>query len=270
MVRASNIVLGIFNGILLIIGLAAICTGLYFFVGSNSQCEKGVENELLIMGAALVLVSLLGLIGSCYGINFFLIFYLIVMFLLILGLICFTFFTIFVTNEAVGKAASRTKIMNFNSWIRDHFVNDRNWHQIRDCLVDAKVCKSLGADVDPHVSDFYKKNLSPIQSGCCKPPNECGFEHQNATFWLKPKAGAVKNRDCTTWNNQQTTLCYNCESCKDGVVDNIRHKWQVLAIANACITVLLIILYSIGCCAKRNNSAENSYGKYRGGYRSYP
>ncbi|XP_050236455.1 tetraspanin-8-like [Mercurialis annua] len=270
MTRASNIVLGVFNAIILILGLVAIAMGLYFFLGSNSQCEKGIQNEMLIIGAALFIVALIGLIGSCFGINFFLILYLVVMFLLILGLICFTIFTIFVTNEAAGRAASRTKIMNFNTWIRDRFVNGKNWNPIRTCLIDANVCKSLGnVGVDPNVSNFYKKHLSPIQSGCCKPPIECGFEHENATFWVKPKEGSgVRNSDCRTWSNEQKSLCYNCESCKSGVVDNVRNKWKIMAIANAIFTVILILLYSVGCCARKTSSSSASYTKYTG-YRSY-
>ncbi|KAJ9174111.1 hypothetical protein P3X46_017174 [Hevea brasiliensis] len=270
MVRVSNIVLGIFNVIILIMGLAAIGTGFFFYLGSNSKCEKGVENQLMIMGAALFVVSLLGLIGSCYRINFLLILYLVVMFLLILGFMAFTIFAITVTNETSAKMLSHTKIMNFRTWIRDHFVNDKNWNQIRNCLIDARVCKTLGNDVEQDVARFYKKNLSPIQSGCCKPPTECGFTYKNATFWIKPMAGpAVANSDCTTWSNEQKTLCYNCESCKAGMVDNIRHKWKQLAIFNVCITIILIVFYSIGCCARKNNSTKKVHGKFKG-YRAYP
>lgn len=163
MVRVSNIVLGIFNVIILIIGLGAIGIGFFFYLGSNSECEKGMENQLMIMGGALFVVSLLGLIGSCYGINFLLMLYLVVMFFLIVAFMVFTIFAITVTNEASGKVMSRTKIMNFRTWIEDYFVTEQNWNQIKTCLIDAKVCISLGADVENDVAQFYKKNLSPIQ-----------------------------------------------------------------------------------------------------------
>lgn len=163
MVRVSNIVLGIFNVIILIIGLGAIGIGFFFYLGSNSECEKGMENQLMIMGGALFVVSLLGLIGSCYGINFLLMLYLVVMFFLIVAFMVFTIFAITVTNEASGKVMSRTKIMNFRTWIEDYFVTEQNWNQIKTCLIDAKVCISLGADDENDVAQFYKKNLSPIQ-----------------------------------------------------------------------------------------------------------
>ncbi|KDP20057.1 hypothetical protein JCGZ_05826 [Jatropha curcas] len=271
MVRVGNVLLGFLNGIILIAGLAAIGTGLYFVLAGNSQCVRGVHNQLMITGAALVVVSLLGIIGSCYRINFFLIIYLVVMFLLIVALLIFTIFSFLVSHATSGDVVSRLKVINFRTWIRDHFVNDKNWEHIRNCLIDAKICNSLGDsnDMDKDVKDFFKKNLSPMQSGCCKPPSECGFEYKNATYWVMPKAGpAVNNSECKTWSNQQDTLCYNCESCKDGIVKNIKHKWKQLAILNCCIVVVLIILYCLGCCVRRTNSYR-SYPKLRG-YRPYP
>lgn len=109
-----------------------------------------------------------------------------------------------------------------------------------------------------------------IQLGCCKPPAECGFIYRNVTVWIKPKAGAaVKNVDCKRWSNELNTLCYNCDTCKAGMVSNIKYKWKQLAIVNACITVILVVLYSIGCCARRNNSSNKVYGKFKG-YKPYP
>lgn len=103
-----------------------------------------------------------------------------------------------------------------------------------------------------------------LQSGCCKPPTYCGFEFQNATYWVMPKKGpAVSDSDCETWSNDQKELCYSCKSCKAGLLANIKTQWRTLAIVNACIFVVLVFIYSVGCCAFRNNRRDKY--KYRRG-----
>lgn len=109
-------------------------------------------------------------------------------------------------------------------------------------------------------------HLSPIscmQSGCCKPPAYCGFQSKNATYWIAPKTGpAVSDQDCKIWSNVQKELCFDCESCKIAVLDNIKKDWRIIAIINSIILVIVIIVYSIGCCALRSNSYRG-YSKYR-------
>lgn len=95
------------------------------------------------------------------------------------------------------------------------------------------------------------------QSGCCKPPSDCNFTFRNATFWIPPAknetAFATNNGDCVAWSNVQTELCFNCNACKAGVLANIREKWRHLLVFNICLLILLITVYSCGCCARRNN-----------------
>lgn len=105
-----------------------------------------------------------------------------------------------------------------------------------------------------------------LQSGCCKPPVECGFEFKNSTNWTVPKSGpAVPDSDCNTWSNQQNELCFNCNSCKAGFLGNIKQQWKNLLIFNICLIVFVIIVYSTGCCASRNNRISRKYNRY-GGY----
>lgn len=103
-----------------------------------------------------------------------------------------------------------------------------------------------------------------IQSGCCKPPAYCGLEFHNATYWTTPKRGpAVADPDCKTWSNGQEKLCFDCYSCKKAVLDNIRREWRLLALINIGIIVFVILVYSVGCCALRNN--RHPYHKQHSG-----
>ncbi|KAH9296877.1 hypothetical protein KI387_028559 [Taxus chinensis] len=68
---------------------------------------------------------------------------------------------------------------------------------LRSCIQDAKVCKSLSDDsVNEIAEDFYRKNLSPIQSGCCKPPTSCDFVYVSATNWTSIAINST-DTDCS-------------------------------------------------------------------------
>ncbi|KAJ8752331.1 hypothetical protein K2173_003967 [Erythroxylum novogranatense] len=245
MVRATNTLLAVFNCVTLVLALTALGLGFYSFLGGNIACGKTVQNPLMVAGAALSMLSLLGLIGSLCRVNFFLILYVTVVFLLILGLIVFTIFTIFVTNEKVGEVIEKTRITNyFEVWLRNHVTSGKIWNDIKSCLAYSKVCTD---------GDIYKLDLSSIQLGCCKPPSSCGFQLKNATVWVPPNSSFLKkDGDCSKWSNQLEKLCYNCESCKDGFVGSIKNLWRALAILNVSATLIAVVVYTIGRCAMRN------------------
>ena len=96
-----------------------------------------------------------------------------------------------------------------------------------------------------------------FQSGCCKPPMECNFTYVRPTTWTKPDSFSSTNLDCTTWSNDANALCYSCQSCKAGFLESLKADWKKVAVVNIVFLIFLIIVYSIGCCAFRNNRAEN-------------
>ncbi|CAN6182354.1 unnamed protein product [Urochloa humidicola] len=111
-----------------------------------------------------------------------------------------------------------------------------------------------------------RSDLSPIESGCCKPPTSCGYTYVNGTDWTKTPTSST-DPDCQTWDSAGSPLCYNCQSCKAGVVATVKRDWKRAAIVNVVFLVLLIIVYSVGCCAFRNNRRDNAYhGGWKGGY----
>lgn len=120
---------------------------------------------------------------------------------------------------------------------------------------------------------FHKFNLPSnvfvdLQSGCCKPSNDCNFIYVSPTVWNK-NSTVSSNPDCSTWNNDPTVLCFSCESCKAGLLDNLKSNWKKVAVLNVIFLVFLIIVYSVGCCAFRNNRKDGAYWSRQQRLRDY-
>ncbi|XP_021855318.1 tetraspanin-8 [Spinacia oleracea] len=271
MAKLSNILITALNILTTIISLIAIAIFIYlhFFInGSPTHCQQMVEWPILIVGLILLTISLLGMIGSWCRITSLLWIYIVAVVGIMIGWCIFSVFVFMVTNKGAGKAVSGVgfeeyRVGDFNHWLQKHVVNGNNWVQIRSCLVDTKICGSLDRVYTNDGADFLKNNLSPIQSSCCKPPTSCGFTPKNATNWEVPKSGpASSDTDCSTWNNEQNKLCYDCKSCKAGVLANLRMEWRHFLIFNLIVILILFVIYMIGCCAVRNNYTPSSIHKY--------
>ncbi|XP_072980324.1 tetraspanin-8-like [Typha angustifolia] len=269
-VRLSNNLVGVLNFLTFLLSIPILGGGIWLATRGSTDCEKFLQGPVIALGVFLMIVSLAGLVGACCRVTWLLWVYLLVMFLLIVLLFCFTIFAFVVTNKGAGEAVSgrgykEYRLGDYSNWLQKRVDSNKNWAKIRSCLMDSKVCKSLG-EKNQTFAQFYQDNLSPIQSGCCKPPTECGFTYQNATSWIKTTANST-NLDCNTWNNDQSTLCYDCQSCKAGVLANIKKDWKKVAIVNIIFLIFLIIVYSVGCCAFRNNRRDNDYHSgWKGGY----
>ncbi|KAL5219879.1 hypothetical protein ABZP36_024592 [Zizania latifolia] len=261
--RCSNAVFAAFNVVTLLLGAAVLAAGIYYGAphrgGGVTECERFLRVPALVLGGAIMAASLAGLAGACCRASALLWLYLLLTGLLILAAVCFAVFSLVVTNAGAGRTVSGTgfkeyRLGDYSTWLRRRVEDGGHWARIRSCLADANVCRSLQSNRT--FDDFVNSNLSPVQSGCCKPPTACNFTYQNATYWSKPAAGSSGNYsdpDCDTWSNDQSELCYGCQSCKAGVLANLRSSWKKIAFINAAFVALLVVVFSIGCCALRNN-----------------
>lgn len=268
MVRFSNNLVGILNFLTFLLSIPILAGGIWLSRQGSTECERFLDKPVIALGVFLMVVSLAGLIGACCRVTWLLWVYLLVMFLLIVLLFCFTIFAFVVTNKGAGEAISQRgykeyRLGDYSDWLQKRVNSDKNWNKIRSCLQDSKVCKSLIDDgVDTPDEVFYKSHLSAIQSGCCKPSNDCNFTYVTPTNWTSTPTSAASNADCGKWDNNPDVLCFNCQSCKAGLLDNIKSDWKRVAVINIIFLVFLVIVYSIGCCAFRNNREDNSWKRY--------
>uniref|UniRef100_A0A9I9CYQ5 Tetraspanin-8-like n=1 Tax=Cucumis melo TaxID=3656 RepID=A0A9I9CYQ5_CUCME len=150
------------------------------------------------------------------------------MFLLILLLFVFTIFAFAVTNKGVGKVLSNRgckeyRLSDYSNWLQNHVRNNKDWNRIKSCLVDDKVCAEFNQKfASETIEQFYQEDLSSIQSVCCKLTDECNFTYKAPTQWEKPaNVSSFSNPDCGLCDNRPEKLCFDCESCKGGVLDNL-------------------------------------------------
>ncbi|XP_057843300.1 tetraspanin-8 [Cryptomeria japonica] len=270
MVRFSNNLIGILNILTLLLSIPIIGGGIWLSNRGSTDCEKFLQKPVIALGFFILLVSIAGLVGACCKNSLLLWIYLAVMFILIVLLFCFTIFAFVVTNKGVGQVVGNRgykeyKLGDYSHWLQKRVNKASNWKKIRSCVYDAKICQNLGKD-DAGIleNDFYNKHLTPIQSGCCKPPSVCNFAFVNATVWNGNPNGTTDS-DCYSWSNNQDQLCYDCKSCKAGVLANLKNDWRKIAILNIIMLIFLIIVYTVGCCAFRNNRTDNGVFGYKAG-----
>ncbi|XP_002970024.2 tetraspanin-8 isoform X1 [Selaginella moellendorffii] len=249
----SNYLTGILNFAAMILSLAVIGAGIWLAHRHETVCVKFLQFPVIALGLFILLVSLAGFIGSCFRIAWLLWIYLLVMLLLILALLAFTAFAFVVTSRGgarhslAGLGYEEYRLTDYSPWLQDRVKNPGNWAKIKSCLIAARVCVGL--------EEATFTNYSPLQSGCCRPPAACGFA--NATSWADPQ-NPNSDPDCSRWN--QEDLCLDCDSCKAGVLENIKRDWRKVAFVSAVMFFFLVIVYSVGCCAFRNARKKEVLG----------
>ncbi|XP_043695883.1 protein TORNADO 2-like [Telopea speciosissima] len=264
-IAASNLV-----GVLLSIPI--IGAGIWLASESENACVKILQWPVIILGIAILVVALAGLVGAFWRIPWLLIFYLIAMLILIILLACLVVFIYKVTTKGSGhpvpsRAYLEYHLDDYSVWLRRRVQSSYKWDRIRNCLSSTAMCSELNQTYHS-AQDFFNASISPLQSGCCKPPTQCGYTYVNPTYWISP-INTAADIDCLKWSNDKTQLCYACNSCKAGLLANLKKEWRRVDNVILVITLIaLICVYLVGCCALfiRNTKTEELFRRYRQGY----
>lgn len=257
MYRFSNTLIGYLNLLALLASIPLIGGGLWL-ARSSATCESSLQTPLMVLGFVILLVSLAGFVGACFNVAWALWLYLFVMFILIVLLLGVTAFGFAVTGGGGGSAIPgrvyrEYKLGDYSEWFRRRITEEQYWRAAESCVVGSGACAKI-AGWTP--LDYLQRDLTPIQSGCCKPPTSCTY--------ASGAAMVAQEEDCYRWNNAPEVLCYGCDSCKAGVLEQVRMDWHKLSVLNVVILVFLIAIYAIGCCAFRNarrNLSDYPYGQ---------
>ncbi|XVF04981.1 hypothetical protein REPUB_Repub05bG0130600 [Reevesia pubescens] len=260
--RSSNHLIGLVNFLTFLLSIVILGGGIWLSSrANNTDCLKFLQWPLIVIGALIMLVSIAGFAGSCYRNTLLMRVYLFFMFFIIVALIGFIIFAYSVTDKGKGRPVmnrgySEYYLQDYSGWLKDRVMDKNYWAKISSCIRDSKVCSKLGRNFNgvPETYElFSRRKLSPVESGCCKPPTVCGFNYGNETVWIQGEGLSGTDLDCSRWNNDQQQLCYQCDSCKAGVLGSLKKSWRKVSLINIVVLVLLVIFYVISCAAFRKD-----------------
>ncbi|WOL01926.1 tetraspanin-3-like [Canna indica] len=266
MFRGSNTLIGVVNFVTFLVSIPILGGGIWLGVRANStDCLRFLQWPIIIIGLAIMVISIIGFAGACYSLAWLLRVYLFVMFVVVVALLCFIVFAYAVTDRGhgqvvVGRAFLEYQLSDYSGWLKNRVSDPGYWAKISSCLRESRVCPKMARYVRSTTTGlrmaeppefFYQRHLSPIESGCCKPPTSCGYTYMNETYWMQTTT-TVNDMDCIRWNNDQQTLCYRCDSCKAGVLASTRRSWRKVSVINIVVLVILVIVYVVSCAAFRN------------------
>ncbi|CAL5048367.1 unnamed protein product [Urochloa decumbens] len=268
----SNNITACITFLVLLCTVPIAATGVW--LASAHGCSRLIVAQwpVAILGALLFLVALAGFLGAYRNRRGLLACYLFAMAALVTLLLALIVFAFAVAHDdgaypVLGRAYDDYRLEGYSPWLRRYVAGDpERWEGIRACVAGSGTCRKLAMDSSFIVPEqFYMTRLSPIQSGCCKPPTVCGFAYAGPTTWSAPAANPAADADCAAWSNDPAQLCYGCDSCKAGVLGALREQWRKANVALLVAAVALIFVYVIGCCAFRNAQTEDMFRRYKWG-----
>ncbi|KAH0865970.1 hypothetical protein HID58_083181 [Brassica napus] len=244
MALANNLT-AILNLLALLCSIPITASGIWLASKPDNECVNLLRWPVVVLGVLILLVSACGFIGAYQYKETLLAVYLCCMAILIGLLLVVLIFAFVVTRpdgsyQVPGRGYKEYRLEGFSNWLRENVVESKNWGKIRACLADTN-------------------------SGCCKPPTACGYNFVNPTLWQNPTNMAA-DADCYLWKNDQSQLCYNCNSCKAGLLGNLRKDWRKANLILIITVVVLICVYVIACSAFRNAQTEDLFRKYKQGW----
>ncbi|CAN0901360.1 TET2 [Linum grandiflorum] len=266
----SNNLTAVLNFIAFLCSIPIIASGIWLASQPDNECIHFIRWPIVLLGALILVVSLTGFVGAYWYKETLLAFYLCCMAILITLLLILIVFAFVVTRPdgsydvVPGRGYKEYRIQGFSSWLRNHVVNSKNWGAIRACLAETDVCTKLSRNYIS-AEQFFAGHISPLQSGCCKPPTVCGYTYVNPTLWVNP-ANPAAEPDCAMWSNDQTQVCFNCNSCKAGLLGNLRKEWRKVNTILIVAVVVLIFVYVIACSAFKNAQTEDLFRRYKQGW----
>ncbi|KAK9742468.1 hypothetical protein RND81_03G175300 [Saponaria officinalis] len=242
MARWSNNLTACINLCSLMLGLSILTVAITMHERPVSSCHKLLILPCARLGSVLAVVSLFGLLGSCCRSPFllwiYLFFYIIVIFVMIVGIVLWAVITI--KGSVRLDVGQEYRMAEFASWFKDHVFGMTDWSEIRQCMMDRDLCL-----MDSSVQHkFY--SIPQLQHSCCKLPKWCLTDKNNASI-----------PDCKTWKNEPDKMCYYCNACTGGFLQQLSQLWQKLFPGYVALFVLVMVVFVLGSRAFQQHKADH-------------
>ncbi|KAH7292248.1 hypothetical protein KP509_29G059200 [Ceratopteris richardii] len=173
--RSSILPLALINAAILLLSIPVLVMGIWLAVRHPSGCVSFLQWPLIVLGAVMMVVSLVGLVGAAKRRALLLWVYLCFMTVLILLLLAFIIFAFVVTRRA-GDGHSvwagsfkEYELHECSPWFRHRLSYAHTWRRIRACIVNDHVCSAMN-DKYPTQSTMFQSKLSYIEAAASHPP----------------------------------------------------------------------------------------------------
>ncbi|XP_068652632.1 tetraspanin-15-like [Aristolochia californica] len=240
----------VLNVVCFILSLPVLAAGISLLCMRDYDCEDLLRMSEMrpVIGVALILIFIISNLVIYYG------FRCLMPSLLAVVIPLMVMFIVGFALIGAYKIESRA-VPDSPMWLKLRIGQSVYWNDIKECLYDTQICAELGFRTMGLTSyEFSMEKLSRIESGCCKPPSFCGMQYVNATCWINTRKSkeyqelnyastSVLGGDCSTWDNEQNKLCYECEACKEGFLRTLQQRWKRLGVFLIIMAVLLIITH---------------------------
>jgi hypothetical protein len=257
-----------------LLSIPVIAAGIWLSTLPDNACVQILQWPLVALGVAVLAVGLAGFVGAFWRLPWLLLAYLVAMLLLVAALACLAVFVFVVTGGSSGHTPPGRAFLEYDlhdyspaGWLRARLEAPGSWDRIKTCLAATTTCSDFNQTYATTTAQefFAAAWLSPMQSGCCKPPTRCGYTFVTPTYWISP-IDADADPDCAAWSNEQEKFCYSCASCKAGLLQNLRREWRRADIIVAVTAAVLLAVYGMGCYAFRAAKTDDLFRRYRQGY----
>nr|GMD99175.1 protein TORNADO 2 [Ipomoea batatas] len=171
----NNIVVGCINFTAMLLSIPIIASGIWLSSHPDNLCVNILQWPLIIIGVIVLVNSLAGVVAGFWRIGWLLIFYFVAMLAVIVLLGCLVGMVYWVTLKGSGHPEpSRTfleyRLEDYSGELRRWVQKNRKWDGIRSCLRSSSMCAELNQNYRL-AQDFFNAHITPLQSGCCKPPH---------------------------------------------------------------------------------------------------
>ncbi|CAA6669325.1 unnamed protein product [Spirodela intermedia] len=257
MVRGSNAVVGGINFLTFLVSIPILGAGIWLSTKATTDCLKFLQWPIIIIGVALMIISLAGFAGACCYMSWLLQFYLFAMFIVIAVLIGFTIFAFVVTNQGEGKQVpGRTfleyQLSDYSDWLRERVSNSGTGGRSDPACRKRRSAGRSAATSSSPAARLRRRRPSSSTLVTSPPSRRCGIPA--AARWRWPRRTSTAGGGAT----HQEELCYDCDSCRAGVVAMLKRSWRRVVLINIVVIVFLVILYVLACVAVRNNRRYDS------------
>ncbi|XP_020527486.1 tetraspanin-10 isoform X4 [Amborella trichopoda] len=173
--RTSTFVIRWVNLLTMLLAFGVICYGIWMST-HHDECHKYLTLPVMGLGAAILIISLIGFLGALKDLPILLWIYLLILCLILVGILVVTALLFIVTSNGSGHYVSgqrykEFKLQDYSSWYQKQLNNSQNWRRLKSCLVKSEDCKTL-PKLYKTLKEYKNAELSPIEAGCCRPPSD--------------------------------------------------------------------------------------------------